>query len=132
MEHNRSLGQAAGVPQEKLDALEGDYEASGLFDDREVAVIRWAEAVATNTARRNAAAFAAMQELFEDDEIIEISIVVAVRVMVNLLQEAFWTDLEPADFPSNSRAKVDMDPADWIDWYADVLKDQARHLRAHD
>lgn len=129
MEHNKSLGQAAGVSQEKLDALDGDYELSGLFDQRELAVIQWTEAVATNTARRNTAAFNAMAEYFDDDEIIELTTVVAVRVMVNLLQEAFWTDLEPADFPDNTKYRADMEPADWMEWYAESLREQARHVR---
>lgn len=124
MTHNRSLGQAAGVPEEKLDALEGDYADSGLFTDEEVAVIRWAEVVATNTARRDRDAFAALRRHFDDSEIVELTAVVAIRAMVNLIQEALWTDLEDADFPKNDRPAIGLGPHEWIAWYSDVLAHQ--------
>lgn len=90
--------------------------------------MRWAEAVATNTARRDEGAFEAMQRHFDQSEIVELTTVVAVRAMVNLIQEALWTDLEGPDFPANSRPRTEREPAEWIDWYSQVLSSQAARL----
>lgn len=119
MAHNRALGQAAGIPVEKLEALEGDYAASGFFSNEELAVIGWAEAVASNTARRNVAAFEAITEHFDTPQIVELTVIIAVRTMVNLIQEALWTDLEGPETPPNSRSKVPFEPDEWYSWYLD-------------
>lgn len=121
MTHNRALGQAAGIPQEKLDALEGDYEATGLFSEAELAVIRWAEAVASNTARRDNAAFETMQAHFTTAQIVELTVVIAVRTMVNLVQEALWTDLEGPETPQNDRPALPREPSHWYGWYVDDI-----------
>lgn len=92
-----------------------------MFTDVEVAVIQWAEAVASNTARRDPDAFDALQEHFSETQIVELTVVIAVRTMVNLIQEALWTDLEGPDFPKNTRHAVSDDPSDWYAWYVDEV-----------
>ncbi len=85
----------------------GDYRASGVFGERDLAVLGWAESVARNTARRDRAGFEACQRFFGDAEIVELTVIAAQRTMVNLIQEALWTDLEDDSVPKNTRAVVD-------------------------
>ncbi len=86
--------------------MAGDHRASGLFCERELAVIEWAESVALNTARQNRVAFEALRRHFSDPEIVELTVVVAHRTMINRIQEALWTDLEGPEIPKNTRAEI--------------------------
>lgn len=122
--HNSQLGEAAGVPRAQADALDGDYLGSGEFSDREVAVIRWAEAVAMNSARRDQAAFAALSAHFSEPEIVELTIICAHRSMINRIQEALWNDLEDDSLPKNTRASVSA--AALLDYAEGVLTPQLR------
>ena len=46
------LGQALGLTDAEFDALQGDYRQSALFNEREKAVLAWAEAMTLNTAKQ--------------------------------------------------------------------------------
>lgn len=98
-EHNRVFGEGFGLTTAEFDALEGDrYQESPLFDEKDKAVVRWAEAITLNTARRDQAAWNEMRRLFSDAEIVEISLAAAMFNMTNRLNEAFWTELEPEEY----------------------------------
>lgn len=118
MTHNRSLGQAAGVAEEDLDALEGPVDDNPRFTDREIAALRWTIAVVHNTARREQATFDALPEYFSEDEIVELTVLAAHRTMITRIQEALCTDLEDSDFPANDRPRVAADGDEWVRWYA--------------
>lgn len=114
-----SLGQAAGIPQEKLDALRGDYASSGLFTDEELAILRWADVITDNTAKTDKAAFEAIRAFLSDREILEITVAVAHRNMITRIQDALWTDLEGSDIAPSAmlsggkgKAKLSGDPAE--------------------
>lgn len=89
------LGQALGLTDAEFAALQGDDTASGLFDARERAVLRWAEAMTLNTAKHDEAAWAEMRRHFTDPEIVEISLAAALFNMINRLNDSFRTELEP-------------------------------------
>ena len=92
------LGQALGLKDEELDALQGDYRASALFDRREKAVLAWSEAMTLNTAKRDNEAWEELRQLFNDAEIVEISLACAMFNMINRLNDSFCTDLEPEEY----------------------------------
>ena len=102
--HNTQFGSSSGAAAEKMDAVQRDdwHARTDLFSEREIAAITWAERVATNQARRDSEAFAAVSEHFGAGEIIEISYIAAHRTMMNLLQEALWNDLEPPGTPDQT------------------------------
>ena len=114
-----SLGQAAGIPENKIEALRGDYAGSGLFTAEELAVLRWADAITLNTAKTDNDAFAGVRAFLSDREIVEITVAVAHRNMITRIQDALWTDLEGSDVApstmlndaSGSKAKLRGDPA---------------------
>jgi alkylhydroperoxidase family enzyme len=97
--HTSIYGQALGLTEPQLEALQGDaYRLSPLFDEREKAAIAWAEAVTLNTAKRDKALWETMRRLFTDAEIIEITMASAMFNMINRLNDTFWTELETTEY----------------------------------
>lgn len=92
------LGQALGLKDEEFDALQGDFRGSPLFDRREKAVLAWSEAMTRNTAKRDDAAWNELRSLFNDAEIVEISLACAMFNMINRLNDSFRTELEPEEY----------------------------------
>jgi alkylhydroperoxidase family enzyme len=92
------LGQALGLTDAELEALQADYRTSALFDDREKAVLAWSEAMTLNTAKHDDAAWAALRTHFSDAEIVEISLACAMFNMINRLNDSFRTELEPEEY----------------------------------
>jgi hypothetical protein len=93
------LGQALGVTDAEFEALQGDnYRSSALFNEREKAVLAWAEAMTLNTAKRDKAVWEELRRLFTDAEIVEISLITAMFNMINRLNESFWTELEAEEY----------------------------------
>jgi alkylhydroperoxidase family enzyme len=100
------LGQALGLTDEEFDALQGDYRASPLFDDREKAVLGWSEAMTLNTAKRDDAVWAELRRHFSDAEIVEISLACAMFNMINRLNDSFRTELEPEEYNRRQHGAV--------------------------
>ena len=95
LSHNVPLGRKMGLSDEQIAAARGDdYMASPLFDDRQKAAIRWAEAVTLLTARDDDAAFAAMQRHFSEKQIVELTVFCGMWNYSNRLCEALHVDLE--------------------------------------
>ena len=81
------LGQALGLTEGELEALQDDYLASPLFDAREKAVLAWSEAMTLNTAKADDAVWNELRALFNEAEIVEISLACAMFNMINRLNE---------------------------------------------
>ena len=95
LSHNAPLGRKLGLTEEQIAAARGDdYMASPLFDDRQKAAIRWAEAVTNMTARDDEAAFAAMKAHFSEKQIVELTVFCGMWNYSNRLCEALHVDLE--------------------------------------
>lgn len=92
--HSRDWAASAGIPEPKVQALDASPIDETLFSEAEAAAIGWAKSVAGNRARRDRAGFERVRARFTDAQIAELTLIAAYRTMVNLLQEALWTDLE--------------------------------------
>jgi len=92
------LGQALGLTDAEFDALQGDYRASPLFNAREKAVLAWSEAMTLNTAKRDNVVWNELRPLFNDAEIVEISMACAMFNMINRLNDSFRTELESEEY----------------------------------
>ena len=91
--HTSIFGQSMGLTDEQLAAMRDDaYKTSPLFDERERAVIAWAEAMTLNKAARDEAAWSKMRELFSEKEIVEISLASSMFDMINRLNDSLWTN----------------------------------------
>jgi uncharacterized peroxidase-related enzyme len=95
--HNTSLGQATGLTLDQIEAIDGDHQASDHLDDREKAVVRWAEAVTRNEAARDTPAFDALREWFDEEEIVEMTWLSAMFNMLNRVHDSLWLDIEQPD-----------------------------------
>jgi alkylhydroperoxidase family enzyme len=100
------LGQALGLTDAELEALQGDYRASALFNAREKAVLAWSEAMTLNIAKRDDAAWNELRHLFSDAEIVEISMACALFNMINRLNDSFRTELEPEEYNRRQHGAV--------------------------
>jgi alkylhydroperoxidase family enzyme len=101
------LGQALGLTDAEFDALQrDDYRESPLFNEREKAVLAWAEAMTLNTAKRDQAVWEELRRLFTDAEIVEISLITAMFNMVNRLNDSFLTELEPEEYNRRQHGAV--------------------------
>jgi len=92
------LGQALGLTAVELEALQGDFRSSTLFDEREKAVLAWSEAMTLNTAKRDDVVWNELRARFSDAEIVEISMASAMFNMINRLNDSFWTELESLEY----------------------------------
>jgi alkylhydroperoxidase family enzyme len=92
--------------------LSGDgYLASPLFDEREKAVIRWAELVAYNQAKYDDEAFAELRRYFDDAGVVELTIVAAFRSFMNRFMDSLQIELEPPEVQARggvARASTDV------------------------
>ena len=112
------LGQALGLTDAEFEALAGDdYRQSPLFDEREKAVIAWAEAMTRNTAKQDGPAWDDMRRLFTTAEIVELSLITGLFNMINRLNDSFRTELEPEDYNRRQQGAIGVTVAD-LDAYA--------------
>lgn len=111
------LGQALGLTDAEFDALQGDYRASSLFDEKEKAVLAWSEAMTLNTAKQSGKHWDDLRRLFNDAEIVEISMACALFNMINRLNDSFRTELEPEEYNRRQHGAVGVTAAT-LDEYA--------------
>ena len=100
------LGQALGLTDAEMDALQGDYRSSALFDPREKAVLAWSEAMTLNTAKHDDTVWHELRASFNDTEIVEISLACAMFNMINRLNDSFRTELEPEEYNRRQHGAV--------------------------
>ena len=92
------LGQALGLTDHEFEALQDEsYASSALFSEREKAVLAWAEEMTLNTAKRDDNAWNELRRLFNDAEIVEVSLITALFNMINRLNDSFRTELESVE-----------------------------------
>ena len=111
------LGQALGLSEEEFAALQGDYRASPLFDEREKAAIAWAEAMTLNTAKHDDVVWNELRRHFDEREIVEISLASGLFNMINRLNDSFRTELEPDEYNRRQHGAVGV-TVDALDSYA--------------
>ena len=110
------LGQALGLKDAEFDALQGDYRSSTLFGEREKAVLAWSEAMTLNTAKQSGPAWDDLRRLFNDAEIVEISLACAMFNMINRLNDSFRTELEPEEYNRRQHGAVGVTPQALVDY----------------
>ena len=100
------LGQALGLTDAEFDAVRGDYRASPLLDARDKAVLAWSEAMTLNTAKTDDAAWNELRGLFNEAEIVEISLACAMFNMINRINDSFRTELESEEYNRRQHGAV--------------------------
>jgi len=100
------LGQALGLTDAEFESLQGDFQVSPLFSDREKAALAWAEAMTLNTAKFDDKVWSELRARFTDAEIVEISLASAMFNMINRLNDSFRTELEPEEYNRRQHGAV--------------------------
>lgn len=129
--HTSIYGEALGLTRAQVEAMHGDgYKTSALFDEREKAVIAWAEAVTRNTAKGEPALWATMKRLFSDAEIVEITLASAMFNMINRLNDTFRTELETEEYNRRQGKAVKGVTLDDIETFAGAFAASGNAQRA--
>ena len=118
------LGQALGLKDEEFDALQGDYRSSALLSEREKAVLAWSEAMTLNTAKRDQAVWEDLRRLFNEAEIVEISLACAMFNMINRLNDSFRTELESEEYNRRQHGAVGVTAAALEDYACRICAQQ--------
>jgi alkylhydroperoxidase family enzyme len=117
--HTSIFGQGLGIGVKECEALDGDaYKTSDLFNDKEKAVIAWAESMTRNTAQRDKAVWEELKRQCTDVEIVEVSMACAMFNMINRLNDSFWTELETPEYNKKQWNAVKDLSIDDIETYA--------------
>ena len=119
------LGQALGLTDAEFDAIVGDYRASPLLDARDKAVLAWSEAMTLNTAKSDDKVWDELRALFNEAEIVEISLACAMFNMINRLNDSFRTELESVEYNRRQHGAVGV-TKEALDEYACVVCERAK------
>ena len=119
------LGQALGLTDAEFDAVAGDYRASALFDARDKAVLAWSESMTRNTAKADDAVWNELRGLFNEAEIVEISLACAMFNMINRLNDSFRTELESEEYNRRQHGAVGV-TKEALEDYACIICERGR------
>ena len=78
MDINSAVGRGAGITDEQLETL-ASFENSPHFNEREKAVLRYAEGMTRTPADVSEDVFAAIRALFTDEQIVELTAAIALE-----------------------------------------------------
>lgn len=96
--HNIDLGAEAGLTNEQIATIQtDDYETADNLDERTKAAIAWVDAVTELTANENEAAFQRMQANFNEQQIVELTVLCCMWNFSNRFTEAFHIPPEPPE-----------------------------------
>ena len=107
-----SLGQAAGITEEQIAAIESDdYMRSSLLSGREKAAVLWAEHVTRNTARDRDDIFETVKKEFTQNELIELTMMSCLFNSWNRFMDSLHVPIEEQGEVDKIRKSVYLDPA---------------------
>ena len=96
--HNIDLGAEAGLTSEQIAAIQADnYETAECLDERTKAAIAWVDAVTELTASGDDAAFRRLQSHFDEQKIVELTVLCCMWNFSNRFTEAFHIPPEPPE-----------------------------------
>jgi alkylhydroperoxidase family enzyme len=91
--HHWDMAVAAGISPEQLESL-GDWRSAGLFDDKQAAVLAYADEVIGGGGVTDPA-FAEMRRLFSNAEIVELTLAATFYLNLAHFAKALQIELEP-------------------------------------
>ncbi len=105
--HNIDLGAEAGLTNEQIAAIQkDDYETAECLDERTKAAIAWVDAVTDLKAKADNAAFERMQSHFDDQQIVELTVLCCMWNFSNRFTEALHIPPEPPEKRLRFRPRV--------------------------
>jgi alkylhydroperoxidase family enzyme len=88
-----------------------DWEACGLFDDRDRAAILWADRVTRNEAHADPDAWARVRAVFTEPQAVELTLVACLFNFLNRFNDTMWLELDDGA-PANANLHVHPDAFD--------------------
>jgi alkylhydroperoxidase family enzyme len=83
------------LTDEEIDAVSGeDPEGSGLFDERDLSAIAWADLVTRNEAHADPAASERVRRSFDEAEAIELTLAACLFNFLNRFNDTMWLELD--------------------------------------
>ena len=89
------IGRSAGLTEEKLTHLGDDPLPAGLFEPREAAIVRYAQASARNAVITDAV-YRDLAAHFSTATLVQICFVVGLAGLTNRFHRTFLTEVDPA------------------------------------
>lgn len=125
--HNTALGRSIGFSDEKIEAIEGDYQNSPLFTPAEKAAIAWSECLTLRTYRQHPEVMEELKRHFNEAQIIEITMVSGFFNFWNRFADGLQVDIEPQKTVGLIRKSKQIDPEDYKNymrgaWWTDDLQ----------
>ena len=120
--HNTSLGRAAGITHEQIEAIsKNEVFESALFNTQEVLALKWAEAVTLNLAAKNNELFEELKINFTEKQIVEMTILCAMFNMINRINDSLDVELEDTSEIDKIQKSLILEPkrmTDYLTWLA--------------
>jgi len=93
--HRTWKGKMYGLSQEQIDALDGDYAACELYDEKTKVGIAYAEALTLGPTHVTDELFEQVREHFSTEEIVDLTTAVSLFNLLNRIGEGLKVPLEP-------------------------------------
>lgn len=102
------------TPDQLLVVATDEWDDVPAFSPRERAAIRWGERVARRTARRDRAAYEEVMAQFDEQELVELTLVASLACMADRVTNALRISPEPAtDLSPSAEPLTDADLVGW-------------------
>lgn len=99
--HNSGWARAQGVDPADLGMVRaGTYESSATLAPPIKAACAWADAVTAGTAKHDDASFERLREFFNDEQIVELTMLIAYRTMINRFVDALAVEIDDTPIPA--------------------------------
>jgi uncharacterized peroxidase-related enzyme len=112
--HNSALGRAVGFCDDQIAAVDGDYQASGLFTPAEKAAIAWAECLTLRTYRQKPEVIEELKKHFSNEQIVEITMVSGFFNFWNRFTDGLQVDIEASEQVGLIRKSKKIEPDDYM------------------
>lgn len=114
--HNTTLGHAAGLSDDQIEAIDGDYQGSPLFTPAQKAAIAWAEYLTERTYRQHPEAMPELKKHYSDAQIVEITMVSGFFNFWNRFNDGLQIDPEGTQITNLFKKSTKIDPADYVEY----------------
>jgi uncharacterized peroxidase-related enzyme len=95
--HHTPLALQTSLDEDKVQAVvEGRWDASDRFDETERLVLRYAEQISRDANRVDDALFDALKERFRPQQLVELTVRIAMAGFFNRFNSVLQLDMEPA------------------------------------
>jgi alkylhydroperoxidase family enzyme len=84
-----------------------DPAAAGLFDERDLAAIEWADRVTRNEAPADPAAWSRLRVSFSEEEVVELTLAACLFNFLNRFNDTMWLELDEGAPPG---AQLQIEP----------------------